>query len=307
VAPDGITSDAAMNEWHDKRDGQWLEGAPPANLRFVENWLARQKQLVEDYRPDLVYFDDAGIPFGEAGLEAVAHYYGKSIEWHGDMDVVLFAKRLGDFERRTVVEDVERGFVEDIRPQPWQTDTCIGNWHYDRRLYDQNAYKTPKQVIQRLVDVVSKNGNLLLNIPVRGNGTIDDKEEAVLDGITAWMRVNGEAIYGTRPWRVFGEGPTKLPTGQMAEDQAKPFTAADIRFTRKGDTLYAIALDWPERGWVVSSLGADVSRGAVIERVELLGGPELPFHPSADGLRIEMPHQPSGMLPALRIRGRGLT
>ena len=302
VPPDGITSAQAMTAWHDQRDGQWIEAAPPANRRFVDKWLLRQKQMVEDYRPDLLYFDDSGLPFGETGLEAVAHYYRKAAEWHGEPDVVLFAKKLGAVERRAIVEDVERGFVDEIRAEPWQTDTCIGNWHYDRRLYDNGGYKSAKQVVQRLADVVSKNGNLLLNIPVRGDGTIDDKEEAILDGIAAWMLRNGEAIYGTRPWRVFGEGPTKPPTGVMAEDQAKPFTAEDVRFTRKGETLYAIFLDWPQEAAAIGS----IPRSAEIERVDLLCGPQLEFGRDADALRVRLPPSGGALVPTLRIRGRGL-
>jgi alpha-L-fucosidase len=296
VPPDGIASAEAMNAWHDQRDGQWLESAPPANMRFVEKWLLRQKQLVEDYRPDLVYFDDTGIPFGSAGLEAVAHFYAHTPEG------VLFAKRLGAYERRAIVEDVERGFVDEIRAEPWQTDTCIGNWHYDRRLYDNGGYKSARQVIQRLADVVSKNGNLLLNIPVRSDGTIDDKEEAILDGITAWMSRNGEAIYDTRPWRTFGEGPTKPPTGFMAEDQAKPFTAEDVRFTRNGDTIYAIFLDWPQGEAAIHSIPS----GAVVERIDLLGGPELPFRSDARALLLTFPPSDRAFVPVVRISGRGL-
>jgi len=203
VPPDGIESASDMNEWHDKRDGQWLESPPPANKRFVEQWLLRQKQLVEDYGPDLVYFDDTGLPLGQAGLAAAAHYYNESLSRRGELDVVLFGKKLNALQRRAIVEDVERGFVDDIRPEPWQTDTCIGNWHYDRRLFDADGYKTSKNVIQRLADTVSKNGNLLLNIPVRSDGTIDEKEEKIVDEIAHWTRQNGEAIFGTRPWRTF--------------------------------------------------------------------------------------------------------
>ena len=305
VPPDGITSAAEMNAWHDKRDGQWLEAAPPANRAFVDNWLLRQNQLVDDYRPDLMYFDDTGLPLGRTGLEAAAHYYNQSLKWRGNVDVVLFGKKLEGVQRRAIVEDVERGFLDEIRPEPWQTDTCIGNWHYDRRIYEQNAYKTPKQVIQRLADVVSKNGNLLLNIPVRSDGTIDDKEEAVVDEIAAWTQRNGEAIFGTRPWRLFGEGPTKPPEGMLNEQDAKPFTAEDIRFTRKGDALYAILLDRPPGESAIRSLGANA--GGVIERIDLLGGPELQFHREPDSLRITLPPPPRGaFVPVLRIRGRGL-
>jgi len=308
VPPAGITSDDAMNAWHDKRDGQWIEAAPPGNMRFVEKWLLRQNQLVDDYRPDLMYFDDTGLPLGQAGLEAAAHYYNQALKQRGEIDVVLFGKKLEGLHRRAIVEDVERGFLDEIRPVPWQTDTCIGNWHYDRRLYEQNAYKTAKQVIQRLADVVSKNGNLLLNIPVRGDGTIDDKEVAVLDGITEWTQQNGEAIFGTRPWRKFGEGPTRPPSGMLNEDQATPFTAEDIRFTRKGGTLYAILLDWPQGETAITSLGQSAMRDAVIERVQLLGGPRLAFARSDDALRIALPPSTNGQfVPTVRIDGRGLT
>jgi len=174
---------------------------------------------------------------------------------------------LGAFEQKALMWNVERGYLDGIKETPWQTATCIGQWHYSQPVYDQNAYKSPKQVIQRLVDVVSKNGNLLLNIPVRGDGTIDDKEEAILDQIAAWTRRNGEAIFGTRPWRTFGEGPTKAPSGAMSEDQVKPFTGADVRFTRRGDALYAIFLDWPAAEASIGLLGAEALPGAVIEQV----------------------------------------
>jgi alpha-L-fucosidase len=307
VPPAGIGSAAEMNAWHDKRDGQWIEAAPPFNPQFVRGWLLRQNQIVDDYRPDLMYFDDTGLPLGQAGLDAAAHYYNQALSWRGDIDVVVLGKKLEGIQRRAIIEDVERGFLDEIRPEPWQTDTCIGNWHYDRRLYESGGYKSAKQVVQRLADVVSKNGNLLLNVPVRGDGTIDEKEEAIVDEIAAWTARNGEAIFGTRPWRRFGEGPTKPPAGMLNEDQAKPFTTEDIRFTRTGEMLYAIFLDWPERESAISSLGANLLPDAVIERVELLGGPRLQFRRDAKALRIALPRLENGALvPALRISGRGL-
>jgi alpha-L-fucosidase len=302
VPPPGIRSNAEMMAWHDQRDGQWIEAAPPANPGFVRKWLLRQNQLVDDYRPDLVYFDDTGLPLGQAGLEAAAHYYNRS----GAEDVVLFGKKLEGLQRRAIVEDVERGWVDEIRELPWQTDTCIGNWHYSRRIYEENAYKTPKQVIQRLADVVSKNGNLLLNIPVRGDGTIDEKEEKIVDAITAWTHRNGEAIFATRPWRKFGEGPTRPPEGMLNEDQAKPFIAGDIRFTQKGGVLYAIFMEWPDGESAIASLGSRAMPDAVIEKVELLGGPPLPFRRDENALRLSITRQDGGFTPALRILGRGL-
>ncbi|HVU29126.1 MAG TPA: alpha-L-fucosidase [Sphingomicrobium sp.] len=306
VPPDGITSTAAMDAWHDKRDGQWIEAAPPGNLAFVEKWSRRQKQIVDDYRPDLVYFDDTGLPLGEAGLDAAAYYYNEALRSRGDLDVVVFAKKLDTLQRRAIVEDVERGWLDEIRAVPWQTDTCIGNWHYDRRLYDNDGYKSAKQVVQRLADVVSKNGNLLLNIPVRGDGTIDEKEERVVDEIARWVARNGEAIFSTRPWRRFGEGPTKPPAGMLNEGEAKPFTAADIRFTTKKDELYAIFMEWPGEESAITSLGSGSLREATVEKVELLGGPPLQFRRDPEALRVMLPAAQGAFTPAIRILGRGL-
>jgi alpha-L-fucosidase len=140
---------------------------------------------------------------------------------------------------------------------------------------------------------------------VRGNGAIDDKEEAVLDGITAWMRVNGEAIYGTRPWRTFGEGPTRLPVGMLNEGDAKLFTAEDVRFTRKGDALHAFFLESPSGVARIGSLGARSSPGAVFEQVTFQDGRPLRFTRDQDALRIELPLA-TGLVPRVTIRGRGL-
>jgi alpha-L-fucosidase len=305
VPPDGIDSAEAMLAWHNERDGQWLQDVPPQRRAFADKWLLRQKDLVEKYRPDMVYFDDHQLPFGQTGLDAVAHFYAKSMEWRGDMGVAT-AKRLTELQTRAIVQDVERGFVAGIMPQPWQTDTCIGSWHYDRPLYERNGYMSAKQVIQRLADVVSKNGNLMLNIPVRGDGTIDEKEEAILDRITAWNSLNGEAIFATRPWRTFGEGPTKPPLGHMAEGEAKPFTAQDVRFTAKDGALYAIFLDWPAGESRLAALGTGRLQGR-IDQVQMLDGRAVPYRQGQDALSLTLP-PPTGdqFVPALRIRGQGL-
>ena len=231
--PDGIDSITAMNAWHETHDGQWHEDAAAAEpaLRRATG-CSRQKDLVDKYRPDLVYFDDTGLPFGQPGLEAAAHYY------NAEHRLARQARRRDDREEtdaaaaRGVVEDVERGFVDDIRPEPWQTDTCIGNWHYDRGLYDKR-YKSAKQVVQRLCDIVSKNGNLLLSIPVRGNGTIDDEEEGSSPISRAGSRPMARRSTARGRGATFGEGPTRPKAGFMNEGAQAPFTSADVRFTAK--------------------------------------------------------------------------
>jgi alpha-L-fucosidase len=234
--------------------------------------------------------------------------YNQALARRGDINVVIFGKKLDALQRRAIVEDVERGVLDEIRPTPWQTDTCIGGWHYNRRIYEENSYKSPKLVVQMLSDIVSKNGNLLLNIPVRGDGTIDEKELAIVDKITEWTQRNGEAIFATRPWRKAGEGPTKPPPpGMFSESALKPFTPADIRFTKKGETLYAILLDWPTAETAITSLGGQALPDAQIERIDLIGGPELQFHRDADALRLTVPPPQNGaFVPTLRISGRGL-
>jgi Alpha-L-fucosidase len=169
-------------------------------------------------------------------------------------------------------------------------------WHYDKRIYEKKRYKSAKTVIHTLVDVVSKNGNLLLNIPVKGNGTIDDQEMAILEEIATWMKVNAECIFDTRPWKVFGEGPAISDSAPLTaqgfnEGKGKPFGAADMRFTVKGDILYAVVFGWPEDSIVtIKSLSdANALRPQPVNKVELLGGDALRFQKSSDGLEVILP------------------
>ncbi|NBB52488.1 alpha-L-fucosidase [Rhizobium sp. CRIBSB] len=303
--PDGINTIAEMNAWHDARDGQWIEEPPANNPAFVRSWVARQRELITRYRPDMVYFDNYGLPLGRYGLEATAEFYNASLAWRGELPVVN-GKRLEPRQRKGITETVERGFSDSLRPEPWQTDTCIGDWHYNRARFTSHYYVPAESVIQRLVDVVSKNGNLLLNIPQRGDGTIDADEHAILTGIAAWMRINGEAIFETRPWRIYGEGPTEVAAGMHGEGQARPWTGADIRFTTRSDALYAFALAWPGDGRMTIRSLASGTAGTV-ERVELLGGGPLPFRQTNDALVIELPQgRPVMTAPAVRLRGSGL-
>ncbi|HZV38059.1 MAG TPA: alpha-L-fucosidase, partial [Pseudoxanthomonas sp.] len=311
VMPDGITTIRTANEWHDENTGFWDEKPPMSNPAFVRQWYLRARDLIDRYRPDLVYFDDTGLPLGQAGLDITAYYYNASMAWHGGkLEAVVNAKKMPPERRAGLVEDIERGQRDGIEPLPWQTCTCIGDWHYNRSLFDNHQYKSAASVIHRLADIVAKNGNLLLSIPVRGDGSIDADERKFLAAMADWMGRNGEAIHGTRPWRSFGEGPTRVGSGGFSEGQAQSFTAEDIRFTSKAGALYAIVLGWPRDGVLrIASLAEEsaLAPGA-IERVEALGSTDaLSFERSRKGLEIRLPAGLAGQAAvALKLRGPGL-
>jgi alpha-L-fucosidase len=299
--PDGIKTIAEANAWHDKNDRRWDEGPPAQNPRFTEQWFLRCKDLIDRYHPDVLYFDDTELPLGQAGLDIAAHHYNSSIKRSGRLDVVLTAKNMSSDHRRALVEDIERGVATEIRPAPWQTDTCIGSWHYERRLFEQHRYKTAEQVVKMLIDIVSKNGNLMLSVPVRGNGTIDEDEVACMEGIAGWMAINGEGIFRSRPWSVYGEGPsvsTPGPRGMFGGGRdVRTYTSEDMRFTTVGESLYAFVLAWPEGGKVTIKTLAQGSASypREIARVEMLGSPgPLTFARTPAGLELTLPEKKPG-------------
>ena len=283
----------------------WGNGAALPTKAYYEKFLARTIDLIDKYEPELLYFDDTALPFwpvNDAGLRIAAHFYNSNIKHNkGKLTAVLNGKILDEEQRKCMVWDIERGQSNVIEPFVWQTDTCIGAWHYDRRIYDQKRYKSAKTVIHTLADVVSKNGNLLLSVPVRGNGTIDELERSVVEGIADWMKVNSESIYDTRPWKVFGEGPAiesaaPLTAQGFNEGKGKPFGAEDIRFTVKGNSLYAILMGWPNGGKLTIKSFADAKgiHAGNVKHVELLGRPgALQHNKTNNGLEVQLPDQPN--------------
>ena len=267
---------------------------------WVKQWFLRIRDLVARYEPDLLY-TDGSVPFGEVGRRLVADFYNRNAALHGDdCQAVYTLKHFtdqhqhnhGEYVEGIGVLDLERGVVSDIREQPWQTDTCIGGWYYNRGV----VYKTAEHVIGMLVDIVSKNGNLLLNFTLRPEGVLDDESAYVVDGIGRWMAVNGEAIYGTRPWTTYGEGPTQAGGGQFKED-AQPWTAQDFRFTRLGDTLVAFQMAWPaDRRALIKSL--PLGGGVQVVEVRLVGHEGLlPWCQTEAGLQVDLPPQPPCQAP----------
>ena len=293
IMPVGINDIKTANDWHEKNDRVWTEEPPLQNKNFTNKWFLRCKDLVDKYKPDLVYFDDYELPLGQAGLDIVAHFYNSNIQLNnGKLEAVVTAKQLKPEQKSGIVEDIERGFSSEIQPFPWQTCSCIGNWHYRRSDYESNSYKTPKQIILSLIDIVSKNGNLLLSIPIRGDGTIDDLEVKFLENLGKWMEINGEGIYGTRPWKVYGEGPTKVKAGMFNESDLEDFSNEDIRFTSKSDTLYAFMMNCSESKVAnIKSLGkhSDLINGQKIEKIKLLGSEnKLEWKQTNDSLIINL-------------------
>lgn len=274
------------------KDGQ-LDTEPYPSPEYLEDWLARTVELVDKYQPQLVWFDWwIGHPAFEPYLQRfAAHYYNRGLEW-GKGVAINYKNQC--FPEGTAVLDLERGQLKDIRPMLWQNDTSVSknSWGY---VQDQD-YKHATDLIQDLVDVVSKNGALLLNIGPRPDGTIPEPEQDLLLEIGKWLQVNGEAIYGSRPWVVFGEGPTEVPEGMFTDTQRAAFTAQDFRFTRRADAVYAICLGRPSGEVTVQSLGSGSPLHAdQIAQVTLLGSPgELRWRQDGTGLHIDPPTQMHG-------------
>jgi len=305
---------------------QWWEGLDPHRLynvkhpfdalpdsSYVKNFYDRTRDLIDQHNPDLLYFDNPRVPLGWAGMNLAAYFYNHNLATHGgSMEAVLTGKIIPPRLRKALVADIERGIASDILPHAWQSETCIGQWHYQRTLYDKpgefGGYMHPRDVIHWMIDVVSKNGTFILNIPGKPDGTIDSKEIAVLDKITAWMQVNGDAIYATRPWKVFGEGPNMIKAGSFQGNSIKKLNSQDIRFTRNktNTVINAIFLGWPSGPAVIKALGTSASTNpGKIENVELLGTDErVHWKQKPDGLHVELPrnyHPAADFAACLRV------
>jgi alpha-L-fucosidase len=258
---------------------------------WADDWLARAAELVEKYHPDIVYFDWwIGQPSIRPNLTRFASFYFNSSLKYSDHVGVINYKDYA-MQDHSAVLDLERGQLGDIRPQPWQTDTSVSNksWGYIKN----DTFKSPEFVIDQLIDIVSKNGNLLLNIGPRSDGTIPEEVQHVLLDVGAWLNVNGEAIYGTRPWRIYGEGPTKVAAGSFHDTDTTSYTPGDFRFTTKDDVLYAIGLAWPTNGEAVIRSLATTAGGKPVQSIALLGSDaKLQFEQRADGLHLRVPAQP---------------
>jgi alpha-L-fucosidase len=263
---------------------------------WLDDWLARQAELVERYDPELIYFDWwIGQPSFRNTLPAFLAYYYNRAARHGGSAIVNY--KLGEFADGAGTLDIERGQAPGIRADVWQTCTSIGDksWGY----IENETYKSPEQIVHLLADVVSKNGNLLLNVGPQGDGRIPDVARDSLLMVGGWLKRNGEAIYGTRPWTVFGEGPTETANGTFAESKAKPYTAQDFRFTTRAGQLYAIQLAWPDDGKaVITSL-----QGRTVKRVSLVGADAPLVFDQSDGRLTLTLHQntPRQLAPVYRI------
>jgi alpha-L-fucosidase len=297
------------------RYGWTQNGNPPLAPAYIEKYFNRTIDLIDKYQPDLLYFDDTILPIypsSDIGLRIAAYLYNTNLARNGKVEAVMTGKGLSAQQRRAILLDVERGVTNGGETLPWQTDTCIGSWHYERSVFEQHKYKTAKQVSQMLIDIVSKNGNLQLSIPLPGHGMPDADELKFLEELTAWMDVNSEGIHGTRPGKVYGEGPSvtaQAPRGQFggARD-VRAYTSEDMRFTMKGDTLYAFIMVWPEtKNATVKSLAASSPQleGRKVADVSLLGhGGKIEWTQDGQGLNVKLPGEPPcASAVTLKIKG----
>ncbi|TWT67868.1 alpha-L-fucosidase [Crateriforma conspicua] len=261
----------------------------PANKEFLEMWWVRTKEIIDNYQPDILWFDFGldSPEFAPYHPKLAAYYYN-----HGrkrGVTTVLQTKnlRFPSYPKGTHMLDLERSKSDEMLDELWQTDTSVGSnsWFY----CDDWESKSANSLIDDLVDIVSKNGCLLLNIGPDSSGRIPDEQADVLREIGRWLKVNGEAIYGTRPWKVFGEGPTKVATGHLSEGKNREFTSDDIRFTAKSGTIYATLLQAPQGEVRIQSLNANEHpRLKQIDSIAVLGSDQtLKWRLSDEGLTIE--------------------
>jgi alpha-L-fucosidase len=261
---------------------------------FANDWLARAAEIVEKYKPEVMYFDWwAGQPNYRPNVTRFASFYYNFSAQNGIPAVIDIKDYALDWHAGA--RDFERGMKESIEEQHWQTDTSISNisWGY----LEHDDFKTPDFIVHQLIDIVSKNGNLLLNIGPRSDGTIPEEVRNSLLDIGSWLKQNGEAIYDTTPWKIYGEGPTQIRAGFGHDKDTSSYQASDFRFTQKGQTLYAIEMAWPADGRaLISSLGSKrLSQRQVIARVELLGtSAKLDWRQTEDALEVKLPDSVPG-------------
>jgi len=297
AAPRVLPADSPDSE----PDPSHLENWYPPSDEFLDDWLARTTEMIDKYQPEILYLDWwTSAPRFQPYLQRMAAYYYNKAREDGYEGSIAYK---GDnFPADAALFDVERGKLDTLRLLPWQTDTSVSihSWGYAQ----DDEYRTPKSLVADLIDVVSKNGNLLLNVGPRADGTIPEEAQQVLLGIGEWLNVNGEAIYGTRPWQYFGEGPSTVVTGEKRENPNKVWSTQDIRFTTKGDTLYALGLERPSDGRVlIKTLYAGTPYlDAPVSNIELLGGGPVQWRQTDTGLEVTLPADPGGTMPyALRI------
>lgn len=295
--------------YHEKHDDTHPRAPinPPKEWR--DHWAARMKDLIDNYQPDIFYFDSA-VPFrgddnGETGMDVIAHLYNTSIKNHdGKLEAVMTVKERpwqALYASGMTTLDYERGKASHILPDPWQTDDSIGPWGYRSGTWMDThgnklevKYMDTNMVIDKFLDIVSKNGNMLLNVPIRADGTLDEKTTEVLEGMGEWMAVNSEGIFGSRPFYMFGEGKVNEIDHRATRS---PYTAKDIRFTTKDGFLYAYVLDWPGKGRKVTLQNITVMNKRIkpVASVSMLGVKEsIEWEQSPDGLVIVMPDEKPG-------------
>jgi alpha-L-fucosidase len=313
-----LTEGQGKDQWWQGLDPQRLYGVKhPFNalpdISYVKNFYDRTRDLIDQHDPDLLYFDNSLFPLGWGGMNIGSYFYNHNLKTrNGKLEGVINIKEVPDRLAKSVIADYERGLTSKIMDYAWQSETCIGDWHYNRGLYhkpgEYGGYLQPQDAIHWLIDTVSKNGTFILNVPGKPDGTIDVKEIAVLDKITDWMQVNGDAIYSTRPWRISGEGPNTVKSGSFQGDSISKLGVKDIRFTRnKANTVvYVIVLGWPTGQFVVQSLGTAASTSpGKISNVQLLGTDEkVLWKQTPDGLRVELPkryHPQTDFAAALKV------
>jgi alpha-L-fucosidase len=292
--------------------GLWWDGLDPQDLyaqnhalgaaadaAYTAKFFNRIKDVIDRYHPDLIFFDDTRLPLGDVGLNLAAHFYNANQHWHGGkLQAVIVSNGNSPAEQKAITNNLERNMTLDLLRMPWNKGSTVGPWHYSTADYNK-GYAKSATWIHLLVDVVSKNGTLLLAFPLPGHGELDDKAIAILDDLTAWMAVNRECIYDTRPWAIYGEGPVVKNDATAKESAGNPprglgpaLNASEIRFTTKGDVLYAVVMGWPASGkTTIKSLAtpAPYYQGE-IGRVQLLGSDRnLEFARNENGLSVTLP------------------
>jgi alpha-L-fucosidase len=273
----------------------WPPKTPPPPAEFQDMFIAKVREVIERYHPSLIYFDSRLDIIDQKRLaDLFAYYYNQGEQWNQQ---VTFTYKNTDVPQGAGILDIERGRLSELAPYKWLTDDAI-DWKSWSNIENPD-YKSAGHIVTELVDIVSKNGNLLLDIPPAADGVIPEPVVERLLAIGKWLEVNGESIYRTRPWKVYGEGPTHIKSGNFGDEKNTKFVAEDIRFTTRPGVLYATALAWPEGGTdlVVKSLGTDAGLLAKdqIDHISLLGSDEkISWSRKADALRITLPRDKRG-------------